>query len=349
MTKDVKSRKGCPKMLHSVSNANKGDLKLNQLMEALSREHGHQTVIELMRKCCLELPSKHIMKTGMEFLYINGFYEDLQQLIIKNQQSNDQSNRQWAAIYQLIIDRRTNRYSPHELLQTINQMHTTEPELRCLIEFVKVTAFYDLNQFSKIGNFLHIQQQLMDAIEDRLLVSYFNIRLYHIMLTYYLIRNEVIMARKYAYRVLNQTDNIRTKASIHIKLGLSYTFDTYEQGIYHFREALKIAEENNFYNVSYVIQHHNIPFLSAHFNKTENIFTDDKSEQAHLEIAKGNNQTAIEILNELPMDSPFQLYYMGKAKQDKDILLESYNFFIQKRSDYFFSRLPLRVLQEWSQ
>lgn len=335
-------------MLNLLNNVNQYELTLKQLMEKLKKEHDHQNVIELMRKYCLQFPSQNIMKTGMEFLYINGFYDDLQQLIKKNAQLDNPSNQQWAAIYQLIIDRRRKRYSPHQLLQTINQMNTTEPELRCLMEFVKVTAYYDLNQFSKIGNFLHVQQRLVEAIEDSLLVSYFNIRLYHIMLTYYLIRNELITTRKYAFRLLNLTDNPRTEASIHIKLGLSYTFDTYTQGMYHFKEGLKISKENGFDNIVHIIQNQNIPFLSAHFNQTDNIFTDDKSEQAHIEIAKGNSQKAIEILNELPMDSPFHLYYMGKAKQDRNILLQSYNSFIQERSDYFFSRLPLLALRNGS-
>ncbi|MBM7601244.1 hypothetical protein JOC34_003665 [Virgibacillus halotolerans] len=332
-------------MLNLLDNVNKQALTLKQLMEILKQKHNHQQVIELMKTYCLELPSLSLMKTGMEFLYINGFYDDLQQLIEKNEQSDNPSNRQWAAIYQLIIDRRMNRYSPHQLLQTINRMNTTETELRCLIEFVKVTAYYDLNQFNQIGNFLHRQQFLMEAIEDSLLVSYFNIRLHHIMLTYYLIRNELIMARKHAFRVLNLTDNPRTKASIHIKLALSYTFDTYEQGMYHLEEALKISRQNQLDHITHIIKNHNIPFLSAHFNRIEDIITDDKSEQAHIEMVRGNNQKAIEILNELPMDSPFQLYYMGKVKLDRDLLLQSYNLFIQERSDYFFSRLPLLELK----
>lgn len=315
-------------------------------MEQLSQEHDSQTVISLMRMFCLQTSSRNIMKTGMEFLYMNGFYEDLQVLIKKNLESDNPSNNQWALIYQKIIARRLNHRSPHQLLQEISQISTTEPELLCLIEFVKVTAYYDLKQYCKIGNLLDIHQQLFDAVEDRLLVSFFNIRLYQILLTYYLNRNEIIMARKYAYRVLNQTENVRTKAIVHIKLGLSYTFDTYAQGMYHFAEALKIARENNLPNVAHSIKNHNIPFLSAHFNYAENIVTNDKSEQAHIKIAKGNNQKAIEILNELTMDSPFQLYYMGIAKQDKDLLMQSYNYFVQKRSDYFFSRLPLNALEK---
>jgi tetratricopeptide (TPR) repeat protein len=313
-------------------------------METLKQAHSHRQVIALMRTYCLQLPSLSLMKTGMEFLYINGFYDDLQVLIKKNEQTGNPSNQQWATIYQLLMDRRMKRYSPHQLLQEICQINTEEPELSSLIGFVKVTLYYDLNKFNKIGNFLHQLQQFMATIQDSLIKSYFDIRLHHVMLTYYLIRNELIMARKHGFKVLMLTDNPETKASVHIKLALSYTFDTYEQGMYHLREALKIAKQNHLKHTARIIENYNIPFLSAHFNQTDHIVTDDKSEQAHIEIARGNKQKAIEILNELPMDSPFQLYYLGKAMQDRDILLQSYNHFIKERSDYFFSRLPLYEL-----
>lgn len=338
--------KGATLMLNSNTFiVNKDELTLEQLKELLSQKHNSKTVMELMRNFCLQSTSMDIQKKGMEFLYINGFHDELQLLIRKNRASNNTSNREWAEIYQILADRRLKLYSPHKLLQTINRISTSEPELLCLIEFVKVTAYYDLNQFNRIGNFLDIHQYLIEAIEDRLLVSYFNMRLNQILLSYYLIRNEIILARKYAYRILNQTENERTKANTHIKLGLSYTFDTYSQGMYHLSEALKIARENNLLNIIDIINNRNIPFLSAHFNKLENITTNDISEQAHIEIAKGNNARAIELLNELPMDSPFQLYYMGKVKQDKDLLLKSYKLFIGKRSDYFFSRLPLNAIR----
>lgn len=334
------------RMFNKVLNENQNTLTLNQLKEQLSREYDGSTVINLMRRYCLQASSKNILKTGMEFLYMNGFYDDLQVLIKKNMESGSPSNKQWALIYQIIIDRRLNHYTPHELLQSISKINTAEPELLCLIEFVKVTAYYDLKQYSKIGNFLEMHQQLLNEVGDKLLVSFFKIRLYQIMMTYYLTRNEIIMARKYGFRVLSRTESKRTKAGTHIKLGLSYTFNSYEQGMYHLTEALQIAEENKLNNIAYIIKNHNIPFLSAHFNNVESISTDDKSEQAHIEIAKGNDQKAIEILNQLSLDSPFQLYYLGIATKDKDILIQSYNYFIQKRSDYFFSRLPRKALKE---
>lgn len=168
------------------------------------------------------------------------------------------------------------------------------------------------------------------------------------LLTYYLLRNEVIMARKYAYRALNQTCSEGLKVDIHNSLGLSYTFDTYFQGMHHLKEALKIAKKHNLTNKIYALENFNIPFLAANFNKVDQISTADKSELAHIEIVKGNYSNAVEMLNELSTDSPFALYYMGVAKQDKEILTRSYHSFIEERSDYFFSKLPLRALRRMS-
>ncbi|MFA1822469.1 AimR family lysis-lysogeny pheromone receptor [Virgibacillus oceani] len=331
--------------LPTIFLSNKEDLTLEELMEVLAQEHENVTLTEMVRQYCMQSTSLDIQKKGMEFLYIHGYYKELKQLITKNKASDHASNRLWAEVYQINIDRRFGSFTPHESLQQIKQIQTKEPELRCIVEFTRVSIYYDLNQFNKIGNFLDIQHEMFGAVQDKLLLSYFKIRLNQILMTYYLMRNEIIMARKYGFRVLNQSYSVISKVSTHVKLGLSYTFDTYFQGMHHLQQALKIAKNHNLLNVVKFIEQHNIPFLSAHFNQTDGITTNDKSEQAHLEIAKGNNDKAIEILNELPLNSPFTIYYLGKAKRDKDLLLQSYSYFIEKRSDYFFSRLPLNILR----
>lgn len=331
--------------LPTIFLSKKEDLTLEELMEVLTQEHDHETVTEMVRKYSVQSSSLDIQKKSMEFLYMHGYYKELQQLINKNKATDKASNQLWAEVYQINVDRRFGSFTPHESLQQIKQISTDEPELRCIVEFTKVTIYFDLNQFGQIGNFLDIQHELFGAVQDRLLLSYFKIRLNQILLTYYLMRNEIIMARKYGYRVLNHSFSVFSKVSTHVKLGLSYTFDTYFQGMHHLQQALQIAKEHNMQNSIDLIEQQNIPFLSAHFNRPEGITTTDKSEQAHLEIAKGNNEKAIEILSELPMDSPFTIYYLGKAKRDKDLLLQSYSYFIEKRSDYFFSRLPLNFLR----
>ncbi|WP_174614911.1 AimR family lysis-lysogeny pheromone receptor [Virgibacillus ihumii] len=323
----------------------KENLTMDQLDLILSQEYDAETASSLMRKLCLQSTSDDVSKKGMEFLYMHGFFDDLQRLIDKNKASPNESNRKWAAVYQITIDRKLRRYPPDVLLNYAESFKTDEPELKCIIEFIKITIYYGLNQFGKLGNFLEKQQDLFKQIDDRFLLSLFNQRLNQNLFGYYLVRNEVIIARKHAFRVLNQTTNPKTKVNIHTTLGLSYIYDTYYQGMFHLSEALKIARKHHLESSRKIIEQHNIPFLSAHFKKVENILSPDKSEQAHIEIAKGNYTKAQDILSEIDINSPFKKYYLGLAKQDRNILLQSYNNFIEKRSDYFFSRLPLNAMK----
>lgn len=331
-----------PELMTTISDST--ELTIGQIIVMLSQEHTEQEVLELTRKYCLQSTSTEIQKKGMEFLYINGFYEDLKLLIIKNLQSPNDSNRKWAEVYQIVMDRRARRYSAGQMRTHLIEMRTSDPELRCLIELLIVDTYFNQLDFGKIANLLDKQHELFDSIQDNFMLSSFNLRLYQKLFIYYWKRNELIMARKYAFRALNQTNSPETKVNLHVNLGLSYTFDTYYQGMYHLKEALKIAKQYNFNKRIYSIENNNIAFLSAHFKRPANIVTDDVSEQAHLEIAKGNNEKAIELLEQVDLSSPFKMYYMGLAKQDKNLLSTSCKMFVE-RSDYFFSRLPMNAIK----
>ncbi|RDW20565.1 hypothetical protein CWR45_04840 [Oceanobacillus chungangensis] len=321
-------------------------LTLEQLQEFFLLEDSSESITELTRRFCLQSSSQDIQKKGMEFLYIHGYFDDLKVLIKKNKESEHFSNNQWADIYQIMMDLKKNRELAFTILPRLNQLKTSDPELVCLIELAKASCYYYMNRVDKLGYILATYQQLFSAIDDRLLVSYFRTRIRQISIIYFLKRNEMITARKFGYQILNEMLNPFIHADIHIKLGLSYTFESLEQGMYHLSEALRISKEYQFDKAVNLIEQRNIPFLLAHFNQVENISTQDKSEQAHIEIAKGNNGKAIEILNELPLNTPFQIYYLGKAKQDKQLLIKSYLYFIEKQGDHFFSKLPLYELKQ---
>ncbi|WP_164667601.1 AimR family lysis-lysogeny pheromone receptor [Virgibacillus doumboii] len=333
-----------PDSMITISNNDR--LTLGQVAQMLSYEHEVQTAKELTRKFCLQSSSDEVQKTGMEFLYMNGYYEDLELLIKKNKESINRSNQKWAKVYQVTMDRKLNRYPLNELLMRAERIKTDDPALKIVIEFIKISIYYSLSEYGKLGNFLEKQQRLFEKVEDQYLLSFYNLRLYQNLFMYYLVRNEVIMARKYAFRMLNQSTNPDTISRTHINLGLSYLFDTYYQAMYHMTEALKISEKFNLHRRMKCMKQNNIPFISAHFKNVDGITSTDKSEQAHLEIAKGNFRQAEAILDEIPINSPYRIYYLGMAKQDKSILLQAYNNFIEQRSDYFFSRLPLNALKQ---
>lgn len=325
--------------------SDKKNLTLYQVMNLLAQKHDNQTVINLTRKWCMASTSEDIQRVSMEFLYMNGFYTDLQIMINKNRDNSNLIIKEWAKYYQLMLDRRLKVFSAAETLQKVKNMRTDIAELKCLNEFIKISAYFSLNDFAQIGNFLHDQQALFALIDDRLLVTYFTIRTYQSLFIYHWTKNEMIIARKYGYQILNQIIDMKVKTSLHINLGLSYTFETYPQAMYHLKEALKIAKEQNFRYYTYIIKNNNIPFISAHFKQTKGITSQDKSEQAHLEIARGNHAKANLLLKKLSRSDPFNLYYLGLANKNENFLFQSYHKFIQERADYFYARLPLNALR----
>src|SRR5699024_5072174 len=320
------------------------DMKLEHLVTTLSVEYDDFEAKNIICEFCLHSSSDKTLKYGMEYFYLNGYYEELQLLIAKNKESENESNRKWAAVYELSLERYINTktlqpLSYQHILKQADRIKTDEPALICVIEFLKLGVYNQLSEFGPLGNFLDKQPRLFDQVEDTFLRKSFQIRLYQTLFMYHWIRNESIVARKYAFQVLNLSSNVNVVSNIHINLALTYTFDTYNQGMYHLNEALAIAEKNNLRDNIYSIKNHNIPFLSAHFKQVEGkeFTTTDNSERAHIEIAKGNLEKAKNILRGEKIDSPFKQYYLGLAKQDRDILLKSYTYFIEKRSDYFFS------------
>lgn len=323
------------------------ELSFAALVEILSIEHDSKTVTELVKGYCLRSSSLDIQKKGMEFLYMNGYVTELRILIEKNSKSDHLSNRNWAAVYQTMLDRKMEVYPPHEIISRLERIETNEPELKCLIKIGKVSCYVDMRMFEELGNFLDVYEQWFEQVEDQAILSYLKIRHELIMMFYYFTRNLPILARRYALSLLHNAATCPyIKLVAHTQLGFSYLFESYFEAMNHMQQALKVAMENNYSNATYVLKNQNIPFIAAHFGQVENMKTENKSEQAHIELARGNNRKAIEILSDLPLNSPFELYYMGRAKQDRKLLIESAHHFIEKRSDYFFCRLPLNELNK---
>src|SRR5699024_5298241 len=100
-------------------------------------------------------------------------------MIHKNENSQNPLNREWSKYYQLQLDQRLKVRPATEVIEIAEQMQTDSPELQCLNEFIKISAYYSLSDFAKIGKFTHDQTELFRTIADLLIVYYFTYRSYH--------------------------------------------------------------------------------------------------------------------------------------------------------------------------
>lgn len=306
-----------------------------------------------MWEICLTVEDFDNQRIAMEYLYTNGFYDKLQMLIDKNIQSANRLNRKTARMYQLLRERKTTgkRQDRMKLLQTANRLRLAETdyELHILRDLLHIYCYFDMNQYGKIGGYNDHIKELLPRVSDPLLKKLFTLRLHETLFIYHWKRNEMLLSRKYAYQLLKEINNPIKKVDLHNLLAQGYLFDSFDQANLHVIEAMDIAKQIQYERGIYGLKNYTLPFIAAYHRKTEGIETEDKAEQAHIALAEGNSALCIKILENFEEHTPFQQYYLGKAKQDKVLLRISYQRFVEERDDYFYARLPLEELNALDQ
>ncbi|WP_163539764.1 AimR family lysis-lysogeny pheromone receptor [Gracilibacillus sp. YIM 98692] len=313
--------------------------------------------VDAMRVACLATKSDESQRVAMEYLYSHGLLKDLQVLIDRNKKSDNFLNRKWAEVYQLFYNRRTfskksaKPGSPNQYLQQVQRMKIDNDEhsLQILHDLMHIYCYFDMHQYRYIGTYNdRIKERLLD-LNDPLLYKLLQSRLNETLIIYHWKRNELILSRKYGYRLLEETNNLRKKMDVHNILAQGYLFESYDQAINHVHIAIDIAKELENERALFGLTNYTLPFISSYHCKTDGIETTDKAEQAHLSLAKGDVQTCIAILEAFEELTPFQQYYLGLARQDKHLLRRSYQRFIEERDDYFYAKLPLEALHAFEQ
>lgn len=282
---------------------------------------------------------------GLEFLLMNGFMPEFEQLLERNRNSRSKVNREWAFIYDLFLMKQKRVRSKSQLLELVQHFNTEDAALQCTQLFLEIALYFDIFEYGILANRLEELIRKLYAVTDPILRPLFKQRMNMVLFHHYWKRNEMVLARKYGFDALVNMTNIRYLANLHINLSLSYIFEDFELANYHLDETIRIAKEHNLPRLITSVENNNRPFIYAHFNIPNQLDTPIKSVQAHLALARGDFSTAQRILSEVTEDTPFTKYYIGRAFQNRRILLQSYNEFIEQRSDHFFARLPLTALR----
>ncbi|RCW77466.1 AimR family lysis-lysogeny pheromone receptor [Saliterribacillus persicus] len=319
--------------------------------------HASETMEEAtrqMKEICLLSKDDNNKRVAMEFLYANGCLSELAEMIEYNNQSDNPVNHKWASVYSILLKRRTNENitknarSSMQYLEAIEKINMEEEEhaLWILKHLLYVYCYFDNHQYGKIGDYNDSIRRRMSLVKDPLLQELLDGRLAESLMVYHWKRNEMLISRKYGYHLLQSTCNWRKKIDIHNMMAQGYLYDSYDQAMYHVNEALRIAESLEYDRAIYGLSNYTKPFISAYYREVEGIETEDQAEKAHLLLAQGKRTEAIEILEKLENLTPFQQYYLGKARNDRSLLFESYQRFVNERNDYFYARLPHEALEK---
>ncbi|GAE92547.1 phage DNA-binding protein [Gracilibacillus boraciitolerans JCM 21714] len=314
---------------------------------------GQPNELRDMSEICLLSENEDNQRTAMEYLYVNGLYDELKVMTDKIKYATNTTNRKSAKIYQIMYERKMLKpqqlkpETPSNFIKATNRLKIMNEDytLRILRDLVHIYSYFDMKQYGEIGSFNENIKHLMLEVKDPMLYELFESRLNETLFIYHWKRNELILSRKYGYQLLKKTSNYRKQIDIHNILAQGYLFESYQQAIHHVSLALEMAEQLSYERAIYGLKNFTLPFIAAYHKKTEGITSEDIAEQAHIALAEGGDvDKCIGLLEGLDTLTPFQQYYLGQAKQDKGLLRKAYQRFIEERDDYFYARLPLEAL-----
>ncbi|TCT23410.1 hypothetical protein EDD68_107124 [Melghiribacillus thermohalophilus] len=319
---------------------------LYEVIQHVSKCKSKQESMEIIKFFILSSHSKQIQREGMEFLYWNGFYDELIKVVQNHKNYTDMLSRQWAEIYEFIYLQKKNRINESQLLDHLKHFVSDEPEILILKDFMCVYSYYKMKEYDMLGKYIDPISDNLMKVPSIFLRNYFNMRLNEVLFHYHWKMNELITARRYAFKVINESYNEEKKATLYSHLGQTYVFESYETTMKYLNKAYQIANDYQYPHLKNLLKHHTIPFVHAYYGKTDSIETNDRSEQAHLEIARGNHQAAMDLLDQITKITPFRLYYYGLAKKDRGLLMKAHHAFITEYKDHFYAQLPLKAIEK---
>ncbi|RWZ52293.1 hypothetical protein EQV77_15300 [Halobacillus fulvus] len=323
-----------PKPIHSLQMVYTSDLY--EHYSGLLKSHSKMTASDLSRQYCLTIRPDGIENqlAYAEFLYMNGYIRELNIVMRKFDFDED-----IVFLYEVMLTRiHLGDYEfPEEWL---DHRSFTHPSLKCLHKFIYLYYYYGRKKFSKLDQCIEICDELLRSVNEPLVHYYFQLRYNELLFHHYWKTNNPLLARRYAYKIINTELSPRKSTTMHHSLALTHVFESYELAMDQACNALHIALEYDLPEKD-EIRHRTIPFIAALHQKVEkDMDTPDLVESAHLDLARGDHDLAASKLKTLTSLTPFQQCYLGAALGDRNELIHSRERFITEYGDQFFAQLP---------
>ncbi|GGF30314.1 hypothetical protein GCM10010954_31820 [Halobacillus andaensis] len=305
------------------------------------KSHSNERAAELTKDYCIETSFQTIddQLACFEFLYMNDYINDLETIL-----HTKDNHAEPSFLYEKLIKRREKAFSLHELKE-FESLIFRHPSLKCLHLFIMIYMYYDLKMYTALDKYIDLCCVHLLAVREPLFYYYMNLRFDELSFHHYWKTNNLILARKYAYKYISKVIAPRKLSSMHHNLSLTYVFEDYDSSMYHADQALKIAETHDFSSMTKILKNNTIPFIAAFHQRTENMTTSDLVETAHIALAENEWDKARAILTSLPTLTPFQESYLGLATQNSKILRHAHQRFLQENGDLFFAMLPQLYLK----
>lgn len=219
---------------------------------------------EIMSEYIQSQKSKNA-RYALEYCAMNHLWDLVEYLIGFLSESTNPVDKEWAAMYSLLLLRHQRLISPMEQLDRIEVFKPKELEMKILKSILKAYVYYDLGERYSI--YVHIKDidTMLKQIKSAFIRDSFTVRFSLIMSYVYLHDHDIEKSREYSNYILNQNFFDYKKADAHHNLGISYLFESYQKASEHLNKAQDFYTYHN--QATKVRQVNlNLSFLQSYWN-----------------------------------------------------------------------------------
>ncbi|MDQ0270779.1 AimR family lysis-lysogeny pheromone receptor [Cytobacillus purgationiresistens] len=307
-------------------------------------------LIEIVAMEMVRTENRQNCRHLMEYASTTRNFQLLQNMI-DLQKNVSRENKDWAEIYGIALSFQKKSKPLESILQTVERYKPKNHTTRVFSLLLKSNILYRMGEYSFMFKIAKEVEKEIDKIKNVYIKECYSARLSEIFARGYLYqRGDVKKARFYANNVIN-SKFLCSKFTAHTYhlLGTSYVFENRELSLRYFETYKKLLEQQERNDLINEVTVLDIFFVNTLWGQasSENE-TCDNLEKMHYYARIGEYEKVNEIFydREEHSTNPFALCYLGIAKEDPHLLLQSLASFIEK-GDRFFAELPRREIEKF--
>ncbi|MFS1515927.1 AimR family lysis-lysogeny pheromone receptor [Bacillus sp. SCS-151] len=219
---------------------------------------------------------------------------------------------------------------------------------RILVAYI----YHDLHYFTESLKELVGVEALINSIEDSHYKSFSETKYYVLQQTINLRNCNLEEARKFSYKPLDVSINLKTRAYSYVTLGLTWAFIDAQKALEYFEKALDLYTQIGMDSAGLLVIK-KIQFLKIHVSMGITIEEiEHEQNKAYWLIKNSRKEEALHILDQLDNKEGTRaqrLWLRGLATDDAKYHWMSLELYIKQGGDRFFGMLPKEALLELGQ
>ncbi|GAA0371520.1 AimR family lysis-lysogeny pheromone receptor [Bacillus horti] len=290
----------------------------------------------------------------LEYCLIHNIWDVNDRIIEKLSHSGNPIDREWAKIYEYVLNYHRKDMSDEELLEQVLKFHPNSFEVNMMKKILLGYIYFFQKNFNLMLEHIRDLDQKILEVKSTFIQSCLVTRYGLIMMHVHMFLNHIPETRRLCELVIEQCMTNNAKASAYHALGHSYLFEDYDKAQMYLTLAMELFK-NEGRQENYLEAYYTLSFVQSYW-RIEREFPFELHTQKELDeyifylIQKGDIAIAREICKKMNVESmddwekAFYYYYLGLMEDHKTFFYQSVRYFRQAQNR-FHLQLPIYALK----